>query len=142
MTRGTHSLVFGPSTKPIFSIDPLTEILVQAPSLSGHGFVTITNHGKGSVVVLGEELWWVWITLAPDNLTLLRHLITDLKEVEISESEAFEPSVEVGKPGLSPKRRVILPPGLRAQSPPKRRSEGRATKPNKRRVILPPGLPD
>jgi hypothetical protein len=56
-------------------------VLVKASGVGepGDGFVASARAGKGEVVVLGESLWWNWITekeaKGTDNASLLRYLL-------------------------------------------------------------------
>ena len=80
LTAGVRTLkFFRPS--PV-SISPKVQgtILVAAPPFPGKGIVACTRSGKGEVVVLGESLWWSWIsanhTSGADNVRLLENLLT------------------------------------------------------------------
>jgi hypothetical protein len=61
-------------------------VLVKAEGVGSPeaGFVAVANAGKGEVVVLGESLWWSWVTAeyakGKDNAKLLRFLLTPDKE--------------------------------------------------------------
>jgi hypothetical protein len=57
-------------------------VLVKAKGVGGpgDGFVAVAKAGKGEVVVLGQSLWWSWMSAeqarGKDNARLLRALLT------------------------------------------------------------------
>ncbi len=66
---------------PIMAKDPMNgKILVAAPSYEGQGYVAFARAGKGEVVMLGQSLWWNWISKGQaadsQNRLLLRNLLT------------------------------------------------------------------
>lgn len=64
----------------------LARVLVKATGVGGpeDGFVAVANAGKGEVIVLGESLWWSWMSAeqarGTDNAKLLRLLLTPSEE--------------------------------------------------------------
>ncbi len=70
---------FRPS--PISTRDAMNaKILVSAVHTDGAGLVAVARAGKGEVIMLGQSLWWNWISHSragtSQNAVLLRNLLT------------------------------------------------------------------
>jgi hypothetical protein len=81
---GVNSLHFFRAS-PVGITDARGRVIVKAVEVGqkGDGFVAIGRAGKGEVAVIGESLWWNWITAkqagSADNAKLLRWLIVPRK---------------------------------------------------------------
>ncbi len=56
-------------------------VLVSAPQYPEQGFVAAGKHGKGTVIAIGDSLWWAWIGVEPfykdsDNQQLMINFLT------------------------------------------------------------------
>jgi hypothetical protein len=85
----------GVKSAHFFRASPITvtddqsgRILVNAIGVGvpGDGFVALTKAGKGKVIVIGQSLWWNWISekqaAGTDNALLLQLLLDPSKEKE------------------------------------------------------------
>jgi hypothetical protein len=81
VTAGVRSARFFRASPIAMTADKGGRVLVKASGVGepGDGFVASARAGKGVVVVLGESLWWNWITekeaKGTDNARLLRFLL-------------------------------------------------------------------
>ena len=80
LTNGVERLSFFRAS-PITTKDPMNaKILVAAPNFEGQGLVAVARAGKGEVVLLGQSLWWNWISEKragkSQNSRLLQNLLT------------------------------------------------------------------
>lgn len=79
---GIRSARFHRASPVVITDAKRARVLVKAAGVGGpdDGFVADTKAGKGEVLVLGESLWWSWIsaeqTRGNDNAKLLRLLLT------------------------------------------------------------------
>ena len=77
---GIKSARFHRASPIVVSADKPARVLVKSVDVGGpkDGYVAIAKAGKGEVVVLGESLWWNWISAdaakGADNAKLLRLL--------------------------------------------------------------------
>jgi len=78
---GVRTARFFRASPVALTADKAGRVLVKASGVGepGDGFVASARAGKGEVVVLGESLWWNWITekeaAGTDNARLLRCLL-------------------------------------------------------------------
>ena len=80
LTKGIEHLSFFRAS-PITTKDPMNaKILIVAPDCEGQGFAAVARAGKGEVVMLGQSLWWNWISEKragnSQNSLLLQNLLT------------------------------------------------------------------
>jgi hypothetical protein len=83
---GVKSAHFFRASPVAVTNDKAGRVLAKAVGvgLPGDGFAALAKAGKGEVIVLGESLWWNWITeqraAGTDNARLLRWLLVPRKE--------------------------------------------------------------
>ena len=79
LTAGVRALKFHRASPVVAQAKDRATVLVQAPAEPEAGFLAVARAGKGEVVVLGESLWWSWmssqLTSGADNEILLKNLL-------------------------------------------------------------------
>lgn len=85
MKLGVKSAHFFRASPVTVTDDKSGKILVNAfgAGVPGDGFVALTKAGKGTVIAIGDSLWWHWISekqsAGTDNALLLRLLLEPSK---------------------------------------------------------------
>jgi hypothetical protein len=81
LTKDVRALRFHRASPVVVEAPDRARILVQVPSMPAAGYVAVARAGKGEVVVLGESLWWSWmssqLTDGADNEVLLKNLLVE-----------------------------------------------------------------
>jgi hypothetical protein len=83
---GINSARFHRASPLVVSADKPARVLIKAVDIGGpqDGYVATAKVGKGEVVVLGQSLWWSWMSAdqakGTDNAKLFRLLLTPAAE--------------------------------------------------------------